>query len=389
MDLKLPYELQGLRTLVREFVNEQLVPLEDELRDHDDLPAETWERLKNQSLELGLYTLAEPEEYGGGGINELGQALVAEEMGRVAIGFRHLVNHLVGARVIYKFGSDYLRENYGKPLMEGKKRAAWCVTEPSAGSDLSGILTQAVRQGDYYIINGMKHFMTDVDRADFVLLAVYTNRAAGFREGLSFFVVDKNTPGFKIGRHQRTMGREGLHSFELYFDDMKVPAANLIGAEGMGRKVLFDQVHHFRLELGGTCCGTARRFINMAAEYAQQRVQFKRPISEFQAIQWMLADAEIDLYATRMLVYSTACKVDNKVAADTDTAMVKAYAPEMAGRAVDSCMQIHGAVGYERELQIEAVYRALRVLRIAEGSAEINRGIIARNLIKGTMPWDA
>lgn len=382
----IPDELLDLKELARKFVQRELLPLEQRLLDEDDLPEAVWRGLADKSAQLGLYAMGVAEEFGGGGIGILGQVLVAEEMGQVAVGFRHLAGSPVGANSILRFGTPWQRQHYARPLLDGAQRCGWGATEPRAGSDLSGIRTAARREGDAWIIDGAKHYMTGVDHYDFMICFAMTDAAKGLRGGLTAFIVEKTLPGFKIGRHMRMMGREGLHSYELFFDGMRVPDANRLGDVGAAYRILMDQVHEMRLMMGGTCVGTAERLLRLAAIHASQRVQFGRPIGEFQAIQWMLADCAIEIQAARALTYDAAAKLDAGLDASAETAMVKAYATEMVGRVADRVLQIHGGVGYSKDLPIESIYRSVRLFRIAEGTTEIQRTLVARSLLKHGIP---
>ncbi|TAK54547.1 MAG: acyl-CoA dehydrogenase [Gammaproteobacteria bacterium] len=382
----IPGDLQDLRDLTRRFVQRELLPLEQQLLDEDDLPETVWRGLTEKSVGLGLYALGVPEEFGGAGIGILGQTLVAEEMGQVAVGFRHLAGAPVGANSIIRFGTQWQRETYARPLTNGAQRCGWGATEPGAGSDLGGIRTTARREGDCWVIDGAKHYMTGADHYDFMICFALTDAARGLHGGLTAFILEKTLPGFQIGRRMRMMGREGLHSYEIFFDELRVPDANRLGDVGAAYPILMDQVHEMRLLMGGTCVGTAERLLRLAADHARHRVQFGRPIGRFQAIQWMLADSAIEIEAARALTLEAAAKLDAGQDAAVETAMVKAFASEMVGRVADRSLQIHGGAGYCKDLPIESIYRSVRLFRVAEGTTEIQRTIIARSLLKHGPP---
>jgi acyl-CoA dehydrogenase len=387
MDLRIPDELKELKELVRKFVQKELAPLEKELIEEGDLPNETWKRLEALSVELGLYNLALPEEYGGSGVGVLGQVLCAEELGKVLVGFRHLVGDPLGAHTIFKYGTPAAREKYGTAMVNAEKRCGWGMTEHQAGSDLSALATAAVRKDGKWLINGTKHFMTGADRYQLLILFVVTDKEKKQFGGFSGFVVETGWPGFIVGREEKMMGREGLHSYELYFEDMEVPEENLLGKVGQGFEILMDQVNRMRLMMGGTCVGTADRLINMSASYANMRQQFGRPIGDFEAIQWMLADAKLRMEAAKALTYDAAIKLDQKIDATLETAMVKMYATEMVFYVADRAMQLHGGSGYCKDLPIESIFRACRLFSLAEGTSEIMRMLIGRRyLAKGILP---
>lgn len=387
MDLRIPDELNDLKNLVKKFVEKELYPLEKQLLEENNLPEETWKKIEELSINLGLYNLALPEEFGGSGVGVLGQVLCAEELGKVSVGFRHLVGDPVGAHIIFNYGTSEARERYGKALVSGRMKCGWGMTEPQAGSDLGAIRTMAVKGNGKWVINGSKHFMTGADRYQIMILFALIEKEKKQHGGMSAFIVEKGWPGFIVGREEKMMGREGLHSYELYFEDLVVPDENLLGTPGQGFEILMDQVNRMRLEMGGTCVGTAERLLNMSCNYAKIRYQFGRPIGEFEAIQWMLANAKMKIEAARALTYDAACKLDQGIDASLETAMVKLYATEMVFNIADRAMQIHGGSGYCKDLPIESIFRACRLFSIAEGSSEIQRFIIGRRyLAKGILP---
>jgi acyl-CoA dehydrogenase len=387
MDLRIPDELRDLQELVRKFVQNELLPLEKQLIEEDGLPEESWSKLESMAVNLGLYNLALPEEYGGSGIGVLGQVLCAEELGKVVVAFRHLVGDPLGSHVIFKYGTPAAKEKYGAALVKAEKKCGWAMTEPQAGSDLSALSTTAIKNGDEWIINGMKHFMTGADRYNFAILFAVTDKQKKQHGGFSAFIVERDSPGFILGREEKMMGREGLHSYEFYLEDVRVPEANLLAKAGQGFDILMDQVNRMRLIMGGTCVGTADRLINMSASYANMREQFGRPIGDFEAIQWMLADARIRTEAARVLTYEAACKIDQGIDASLETAMVKMYATEMVFEVANRAMQLHGGSGYCKDLPIESIFRACRLFSLAEGTSEIQRFLIGRRyLAKGILP---
>ncbi|PZF83346.1 acyl-CoA dehydrogenase family protein [Jiangella anatolica] len=383
--LPLPPELVSLRALVRRFVTEQLLPHEARLNEDGDLPVELWAELERRGRELDLNALGLPAEHGGMGLGLVGQLVAAEEMGRVAVGFRHVVGTPPGSLPLARHGTAAQHAAYLRPWLRGERWGAWATTEPEAGSDLAAIRTVAVRDGDGWRIDGAKHFITGLDRADFVITFAKTDPDRGLK-GLTAFLVDLDAPGVEVGREQHMMGREGLHSFELRYDGLHVGDDARLGEPDEGFRLLIADVSRMRVLMAGHCLGVAARLIDIAADWGRGRVQFGRPIGEFEALQWYLADSAAELLACRSSAYRTAMAIDAGQRAQAESATVKAYGTELACRVADRAMQILGGTGYCTELPVEALYRAVRLWRIAEGSSEIQRMLVGRQLAAGWRP---
>lgn len=381
----LPDELADLRAVVRRFVTERLLPLEPRLNREDGLPAEVWRDVEQQARDLGLAALGVPAEHGGAGLGLTGQLVAAEEMGRVAVGFRHVVGTPPGAPVVAEFGTDEQRARYLEPWLRGRRWAAWATTEPEAGSDLGAIASVATPVTGGWRIDGTKHFITGLDRADFAITFVKTEPDSGVK-GLTGFLLDLDTPGIHIGQQQAMMGREGLHSFELHYDGVLVSDAQRLGSVGGGFTLLIRDVNRMRVLMAGHCLGVAARLLDIGAQWGRDRRQFGRPIGEFEALRFYLADSAAELLAGRAMTYHTAALIESGRPARAESAAAKASATEMGFRVADRVMQILGGSGYSRDMPVEAIFRAVRLWRIAEGSSEIQRMLVDRQLAAGWRP---
>jgi alkylation response protein AidB-like acyl-CoA dehydrogenase len=393
MDLRLPAEYNELRLLVRRFVAEQLVPYERQLDREDGLPAHVWAELEDKGRKLGLHALAVPTEHGGAGLDTMGQLVTSEEMGHVAVGFRHIIGTPAGAEIVARFGTDEQRERYLEPWLAGNRWGAWSATEPGAGSDLGRIATQAVRGSNGgWRISGQKHFVTGLDRADFVVVFTKTSPEHGSR-GLTAFLLDVDTPRLVRGRAQPMMGRSGLHSFELYLDEVEVGDEQRLGEVDRGIELLLGDVSRMRLLMAGHCLGAAARLIGIASEWSHERVQFDRQIGSFEALQAYFARSLIELEMCRAATYHAAVAVDAGLEARAESAIAKAHSTEMAFRVADRMLQVMGGAGYSKDVPVESVLRALRLWRIAEGTSEVQRMLVGRELARGWRPglfsWDA
>ena len=378
MNFKLPAELKILKQTVKDFVESEVEPIADEIERKGKVPSDIGKKM----VELGYCGLAIPQEYGGQGLGILAQCLVYEQFGPYT-GLAIRMSPGLVCEAIVEDGTDEQKKKYLPDIAEGKLAAAIAITEPDAGSDFGNISTSAIKKGDNFILNGRKHFITNGDIADIVLVMVFTNRNLGPKRGITALLVEKGTPGFSVGRIQEAMGLAGCTQAELIFEDCLVPSKNIIGKEGGGYELILKYLNRGRLYTGAIGLGIAEKALKMSIEYAGQRVQFGRPISQYQAIQWMLADSATDIYATKLMIYNAAWKLDQGLDATIESAMVKLFASEMAGRVVDRAVQIFGGMGYMKEMPIERFYRDVRFTRIVEGTSEIQRIIIANKLLKG------
>ncbi|MBM5810546.1 MAG: acyl-CoA dehydrogenase [Gammaproteobacteria bacterium] len=380
MDFSIPEEIQQLRQTLRDFVDRAVIPLEPSIEAEDRIP----DSLLRQMREMGLFGITIPQRFGGLGIGPLGYALISEEVGRAHGAVRTLIgiSNGIGSKILVSFGTSAQQDTYLPRMASGELATALAVSEPGAGSDVGAIRTSAERQGDAYVLNGTKHFITNAAHARLLTVLARTSKEHGTRSGMSMFLVTPDLPGFRLGRRHETMAGRGCGRAEVVLEDCRVPAANRIGEEGRGFQMTMSCLQEGRVAYAAMCLGLAQRLLEMSADYARQRVQFGRPIAEFQAIQFMLADMASSIYAARMATYHAAWKCERNEECAQEASMAKLLASEAAGKVADSAVQIHGAMGYARDYAVERMYREARVFRIAEGTSEIQRGIIARKVLE-------
>jgi acyl-CoA dehydrogenase len=383
MDFQLPEELRLLKDQLRHFVNTEMIPHERETlnEDGEDLKPEWRARLEKGAKELGIWMMEVPEEYGGPGLDLIGRAVVWQELART-IALPSRGENITGPTVrgiLFTLEGE-LREKYLMPVLRGEKRACFAQTEPDAGSDPGGMRTTAVRDGDHYVINGTKRFISGAGKAAFMQLMAATDRTKGSHGGISCFLVDMNTPGVKLGTRYKTM--MGDAPWEIILDNVRVPARQMVGGEGGGFKLGQKWLGAGRVKHGARALGVAERALEMATQYAKQRSTFGRPLADRQGIQWKLADIYIELEAARLLVFQAASKLEAGEDARTDAYLCKYFADEMAFRAIDTCMQIHGGIGLTTDLPIEKFWRQQRSYRITEGASEVMKTVIARHVLK-------
>ena len=381
MDFNLPDELQMLKDTVRKFVDKELIPIEMHTIENMELKPDIRERLEKKTKEMGLWMFDVPEEYGGGGLGSLAQVLVWEELSRtVALPSRG--QGIFGPEVrpiLYALNPEQ-KKRFMDPVLRGEKKLCFMQTEPDAGSDPASMKTRAVRQGDYYIINGTKRFITGAGDADIGQLMAVTDPAKGAHGGISCFMVDMKTPGLTlVTRYKTMMGEEPWH---ITFDDMKVPAENLVGKEGEGFKLAQKWLGIGRLKHGARALGVAERCIEMGASYSKQRITFGKPLSERQGITFKLADSYVELHAARLMVYQAAWKNDQKQDIRNEAYMAKLFADEMSFRVVDRVLQIHGGIGLTLDLPLAKWFVDQRSRMITEGASEVMRMVIAREVLK-------
>ncbi|MEX3960459.1 acyl-CoA dehydrogenase family protein [Trinickia sp. EG282A] len=363
------------------FVRERLVPAEDEVAESDEIPAE----IIGEMRELGLFGLTIPEEFGGLGLTMEEEVLVAFEIAKTSPAFRSTIgtNNGIGSQGLIVDGTDEQKRHYLPKLASGELIASFALTEPGAGSDAASLRTTAVRDGDEYVINGTKRFITNAPEAGIYTVMARTNSEIKGAGGISAFIVEKGTPGLSLGRLDKKMGQRGAHTCDVIFDDCRVPAINLIGGkEGVGFKTAMKVLDKGRLHIAAICVGAAERMLNDSLRYAMERRQFGKPIAEFQLIQAMLADSRAEIYAARSMVLDAARRRDNKEDVSTEASCSKMFASEMCGRVADRAVQIHGGAGYVSEYAVERFYRDVRLFRIYEGTTQIQQIVIARNMIR-------
>ncbi|PZR62905.1 MAG: acyl-CoA dehydrogenase [Candidatus Eremiobacter antarcticus] len=380
MNFELPEDLKLLKSTIREFVEKELWPAAAQVEDSDEIPAAILDKMS----EMGLFGLPFAEEYGGAGMGELGYCVALEELGRASAAFSNLLGaHCsIGAMALHLDGSKELKDRFMPQLCAGDKLACFALSEPNAGSDAANIQTAARRDGDLFVLNGVKHYITSGDIADFASVFAVTDRSLGARGGITAFWVDLNAPGITRGPNDKKMGLSGSHTCELIFQDAQVPADRVIGKIGAGFLTAMKTLDMGRLSLGAGCVGTSQLMLEKAIAHAKDRVQFGKPIARQQAVQFMLADMATEIYAARNMVYNGAWKADRAERFTIEAAMVKRYCSDMAIRVVDRALQIHGGMGFMKETGIERVYRDARILAIYEGTNEIQRMIIAEELLK-------
>ena len=378
MDFELSEEQRMLQKAMRDFVENEIRPLARETDAAGQFP---WGTIRKMG-EMGMLGLPIPEQYGGAGADYVSYALAVEEVSRAcgSTGITMAAHTSLGCMPLVYFGSEEQKRKYLVPLARGEKLGAFGLTEPGAGSDAAAIQTTAVLKGDEWIINGQKLFITSGSIADVVIIAARTDPGAGSR-GISNLIVEKGAPGFRAGRDEDKLGLRGSVTSQLFFEDCRVPKKNLLGKPGEGYKQFLITLDGGRISIGAMALGLAQAALESATSYAKERVQFGQPIASFQAIQWMIADMATEIDAARLLVYRAAWLKDRGVRITREAAMAKLFASEAAERAAFKALQIHGGYGYTKEFPVERIYRDQRLCTIGEGTSEILRLVIARQVI--------
>jgi acyl-CoA dehydrogenase len=374
-----------LLATVQRFVQERLVPAENHLEELDEVPADIVEDMK----EMGLFGLTVPEEYGGIGLTVSQEVLVNYELGRTAPAFRSVfgTNIGIGSQGILMDGTPEQKAHYLPQVASGELVMSFALTEPDAGTDAASLKTRAELDGDHYVLNGTKRFITNAPRAGAFTLMARTGGPGA--SGISAFIVPGDTPGLKLGKKDKKMGQRGTMTCDVIMENARVPAANIIGGvPGEGFKTAMKVLDRGRLNISAVACGTASRILDEAARYARERKQFGKAIGEFQLIQAMLADSQAELLAGWSLVQDVAKRFDAKPAqvSDTDVSMrvscAKLFCTEMVGRVADRGVQVHGGAGYINEYPVERFYRDVRLLRLYEGTTQVQQLIIGRELLR-------
>jgi alkylation response protein AidB-like acyl-CoA dehydrogenase len=367
-------EQQMLREMVRDFTNNEIKPISAQIDEEAKIP----ESLIKQLGELGVLGISFPEEYGGGGFGEVGYCISQEEIARGCMSTATMIgaHQSIGANVIYLGGTEEQKKKYLTPLANGEKLAAFCLTESQAGSDSFNLRTKAELVDGMWILNGEKLWITNGGTADIVSVFARTHK------GISAFIVETDTPGFHAGPPEKKMGIKGSSTNAITFDNVKVPEENLVGKDGRGFLLAMKTLDAGRLGLGAACLGAAKELLEMSTSYAKQREQFDEPISHFQAIQFYLAEMATMIYNMESIVYRTAVDYDAGKNISRQTAMVKLYCSDALDEIADLAVQIHGGMGYSKELPVERFYRDSRINRIFEGTNEIQKTIIARDILK-------
>ncbi|MDI6753331.1 MAG: acyl-CoA dehydrogenase family protein [Thermodesulfobacteriota bacterium] len=383
MDFTIPYELRDLVSSLKKFINNEIKPLQESHQDENGcIPEEIRKKVRLRSRELGFYGADFPEECGGGGLSNLGMTLLREEIGRSGLELADSIFGEAGAmsQILLECNGEQ-KERYLLPAIRAEKLSCFALTEPNAGSDAAAIETKAQKEGDEFILNGRKHFISNGPYADFAIVFAVTDRELRAKGGITCFLVDRDTRGFSLGRIQQHMGG-GDRLGELIFEDCRVPARNVLGKVGAGFLLAMKRVGEGRLRLTALFMGMADKCLQLALDYAKQRVQFGKPIARYQAIQWMLVDMSVEIHASRLMLYHAAWKADQGMDIIRESGMAKLYSSEMLCRAADKALQIHGGMGYMKECPIEGIYRKARASRIGEGTSEIQRILLARKLLQ-------
>jgi len=373
--------LDHITHTIRQFVNDQLVPMEHWVAENDRLP----EDIIQQMRDLGLFGLTIPEAYGGLGVTMEEEVTLAFELGRTSPAFRSLIgtNNGIGSSGLVIDGTEAQKQKYLPRLASGEIIGSFCLTEPESGSDAASLKTTAIRDGDTYIINGTKRYITNAPQAGIFTVMARTDPKNKRSGGISAFIVESDTPGITLGKIDKKMGQKGAHTCDVIFDNCVVPADALIGGvEGVGFKTAMKVLDKGRLHIAAASTGAATRMLDDALKYAVERKQFGQPIASFQLIQGMLADSKAEIYAAKSMVLDASRLRDEGKDVVTESSCAKMFATEMCGRVADRAVQIHGGAGYIADYGIERFYRDVRLYRLYEGTTQIQQVIIARNMIK-------
>lgn len=365
---------------VRRFVAERLRPIEAQVADDDQVPAEIVAEMR----ELGLFGLSIPESYGGLGLTMEEECLVAIELGRTSPAFRSVIgtNVGIGSQGLVMFGTEDQKAKYLPGVASGELVTSFALTEPEAGSDSASVQTRARREGDVYVLDGAKRYITNANKAGLFTVMARTDPDKKGAPGVSAFLVPRDLPGITIGKPEKKMGQQGAHISDVIFEGVRVPAENRLGGEGEGFKVAMQVLDRGRLHISAVCVGVAERLIKDAVEYASERKQFGQALASFQLIQAMIADSKTEALAARALLLETARKRDAGDNVTLECAATKLFASEMVGRVADRAVQIFGGAGYVADYGIERLYRDVRIFRIYEGTSQIQQIVIARETLK-------
>ena len=381
MNPVLPDELLMLQRSVREFVDTRLEPLSREIEERDAIPRTAIDDM----AEMGLFGLGFAEDRGGQGFGKLGYCVAVEQLARTNASLWNVIGGSVGlcGTAIDIGGPDALRGRYLPDLLTARKIGAYGLSEPGAGSDAGGLQTTARRDGDGYVIDGAKTFITNAPIADVFVVFATVDRALGSK-GITAFVVERDVHGLEVGPNDAKMGLHGSTTAQLFFRELRVPVTQRIGEEGKGFQIALGTLDYGRMGLAAHAVGAAQRLLEACVAHAKTRTQFGKPIGVNQAIQWPIADAATEIHAARLMVYDAAARADRGERVTDRAAMAKLFATELLGRVADAAVQIHGGMGYMKELWIERAYRDARIYRIYEGTSEIQRLVIASGLLADT-----
>ena len=376
-----PQTFEALLDSVRRFVRERLVPAENLVAETDEIPADIVQEMR----EMGLFGLTIPESYGGLELTMEEEVRLLYELCKTSPAFRSVIGTTVGigSQGILMDGTEEQKAKYLPLLATGELSASFALTEPDAGSDAASLRTTAIRDGDHYVVNGTKRYITNAPHSKIFTLMARTdpsNKGAG---GVSAFIVDANSPGISLGKIDKKMGQKGAHTCDVIFDNVRVPAENLIGGkEGQGFKTAMKVLDKGRIHVAAVCVGVAQRMLDDALRYAVERKQFGQAIGEFQLVQALLADSKAELYAAECMVLDAARKRDDGLSVTMEASCAKMFASEVCGRVADRAVQVFGGAGYLAEYGIERFYRDVRLFRLYEGTTQIQQLIIGRAMVK-------
>jgi alkylation response protein AidB-like acyl-CoA dehydrogenase len=385
MDFAIPEEYRELTVNLTDFIERELRPLEDsELEtERDEVPLELRERVRKRSAELGFYAADFPEDLGGSGLPQLGMVLLREAAARSGCRLAAFATYgPEGPTGVLLSGTDEQKKKYLSPLISADTSMCFALTEPDAGSDAQNIKTTATKDGDEWVLNGTKHFITNGRQADYALVFAANDRSKKAQGGITAFIVEKGTPGFEVGRGQIGMV-EGEGQYELIFDDCRVGEEQILGGPanvGMGFYSAMQFLAMGRLSIGAMCNGIAEYCLNLGIDYAKQRTAFDRPIGKNQYIQGHIVDSLVELKAAKLMTYECAWRYDQGEPVIQESSIVKLYSAEMVNRVVDRMIQVHGGMGWMRDLPLERIYRLVRIFTLVEGTSEIQKYIIAKSV---------
>ncbi|MBP8251779.1 MAG: acyl-CoA dehydrogenase family protein [Herpetosiphon sp.] len=373
-------DLRMLRETVRDFALKEIKPIARDIDEEERVPIEVIKK----AGDLGLLGVPFPEEYSGAEAGVVGYCVLMEELGRQCSSTATIIaaHAQLATMSIFLAGNEAQKHKYVRNMNEGKWLGAWGLTEPGAGSDAASIKTTATKDGDDWILNGGKMWITNGSFADVIVVFAANDREKGARGGITAFIVEKDFPGFKVGKVEDKMGLRASHTASLFFENCRVPAENVLGPVGGGFGVAMQTLDIGRCGLGASSLGSAKEAYQLALNYSVERQQFGRPIADFQAIQFKLADMRTKIYAMEQMVYHCAQLVDEKKPATLESSMVKLFCTEAASFIIDEAIQIYGGMGFSREVPLERMYRDARVTRIFEGTNEIQRYVIASEELK-------
>lgn len=381
IDFSIPDDTRLLVETVRRFVETEVRPLEAEVEATGQVPPQALAAVKEKARSLGLFAMNMPVEVGGGGLSCVEHCLVEEEFGKTTDALIRRVFGQVYPMLMACKGAQI--EKYLLPTVRGEKICAMGITEPGAGSDAASISTTARRDGDGWVLNGTKHFISDGDIADYVVVLAVTDPEKRARGGITTFLVDKGTPGFGVARKQPMMGHRGYGHAELVFDNCRIPADAVLGEVGEGFRLIMQSILNVRLaHIGARAVGMATHAFEMMRAYAGERKQFGQRIGDFQMVQKLIADSAIEIFGVKMMVLNAAWEIDQGLDARNKVSMIKVAASEMQGRVVDRALQVFGGMGFSKDLPLERMYRDARVTRIYDGTSEVHRMLIARAALR-------